>query len=407
MSIKDKMKAGFRNVEGGLFSKVSKADVGDAFVELAKNGVTLMGWADPFTPDATIPEHIKEVMIKSLNEGTSSHYTMPIGNSELKIEIAKKLKKYNKIDVDPKRNILITPGSDIGLFYSMMPFIEQGDEVMVPDPSYPNNFLDPELMGGVTVRIPLYEKDNYQPKIEEFEKRLTDRTKLVLLTNPNNPTSTVFRRENLEKLANFIIENDLILVVDQAFEDCIFDNIEYVSMCSLPGMWERTVTVFSVSKGMALSGFRVGYIVANDQMMDVFYGSAVNVLGAANTVAQIGTIEAFKDSSFMEEYNKIHDRRRKFVYELFKSTPGVSILKPESSFISWLNVSKLGDSSDICDYLIKEAKVAVNDGKAYGKEGEGHIRVVHGCLKNDEDAFDALRRMNEAFIKLANKKGIK
>src|SRR6056297_961223 len=125
MSIKDKMKAGFRNVEGGLFSKVSKADVGDAFVELAKNGVTLMGWADPFTPDATIPEHIKEVMIKSLNEGTSSHYTMPIGNSELKIEIAKKLKKYNKIDVDPKRNILITPGSDIGLFYSMMPFIEQ------------------------------------------------------------------------------------------------------------------------------------------------------------------------------------------------------------------------------------------------------------------------------------------
>jgi len=261
-------------------------------------------------------------------------------------------------------------------------------------------------MGGVTVRIPLYEKDNYQPKIEEFEKRLTDRTKLVLLTNPNNPTSTVFRRENLEKLANFIIENDLILVVDQAFEDCIFDNIEYVSMCSLPGMWERTATVFSVSKGMALSGFRVGYIVANDQMMDVFYGSAVNVLGAANTVAQIGTIEAFKDSSFMEEYNKIHDRR-KFVYELFKSTPGVSILKPESSFISWLNVSKLGDSSDICDYLIKEAKVAVNDGKAYGKEGEGHIRVVHGCLKNDEDAFDALRRMNEAFIKLANKKGIK
>ncbi|MEG2082511.1 MAG: pyridoxal phosphate-dependent aminotransferase, partial [Oscillospiraceae bacterium] len=258
--ITEKMNEAFKKVEGGLFSKVEKADVGDAVAKMRENGVALMSWADPFFPDPSVPPHVAEAMIASIKSGFASHYTMPIGNTELKNEIAKKLERVNHIKADPQRNILVTPGSDSGLFFAMLPFICPGDEVMIIDPSYPNNFQNAEIMGGTVIRIPVYAENGYQFNIEDFENAVTAKTKMVVLTNPNNPTSTVYSREKLEQLSKFIIKNDLVLVVDQAFEEPVFDGVEMVTMANLPDMWERTVTVYSLSKGMGLSGLRVGYI---------------------------------------------------------------------------------------------------------------------------------------------------
>ncbi|WP_041272771.1 pyridoxal phosphate-dependent aminotransferase [Desulfitobacterium hafniense] len=406
MDIKTKMADGFKDLQGGLFATVSKADVGTALNALIERGAALMCWADPFFPDPVIPEHVKKATLEAIDVGMGSHYTMPIGNGELKKEIAKKLKEYNKMEVDPDRNIIITPGSDSGLLFAMMPFICPGDEVMVHEPSYPSNFLNPKLLGGVTIPVPLRAENNYQIDIEEFEKRLTPRTKMVLLTNPNNPTTTVFRRECLEKLAKFVVDNDLILVVDQAFEDSVFDDIEFVSAATLPGMWERTVSVFSISKGMSLSGYRVGYVVADDKIMDVMYGCAVNILGATNTASQMGAIAAISDRSFVKEYNKIFDKRRKVAYEVFNSIPGVSMAMPESSFLSWVNISKLGTSAEISKYIIEHANVVVNEGTPYGASGEGYLRVVHGCYKDDNVLYDALARIKKALTKLAEEKGV-
>jgi Aspartate/tyrosine/aromatic aminotransferase len=393
MDIKSKIADGFMGVQGGLFSKVTKADVGDGFTSMTKNKVTLMGWADPFYPDPSIPEVVKNAMLKAYESGSPSHYTLPIGSPELREEIAKKCKAYNKMDIDPKRNVIITPGSDSGLYYAMAVFINKGDEVLVTDPSYPSNFLNPKLLGGVTVNVPLDKHKGYQLDIDVFERAVTKKTKMVLITHPNNPTTTVFRREGLEKLAEFVCRHDLILVVDQAFEDMVFDNVEFVSPASLPGMWERTVTVCSISKGMGLSGFRVGYLVACDKTMDVFYGAAVNVLGATNTASQIGAIAAFQNSGFMEDYKKSYDFRRKAAYRIFNEVPGVSALMPESGFFSWIDVSRLGDSTGIMDYLVAYAKVAVNDGKNYGLQGNGYLRIIHGCLWDDEEAVRAMERI--------------
>jgi len=390
------MTPAFAKLEGGLFSAVEKADVGGSYAVLAEKGVTLMGWADPFYPDPSIPEHVMAAAVDSLRSGFPSHYTMPIGNLELRREIANKLRRDNGIDADPERNVLVTPGSDSGLFYAMMPFVGPGDEVMVPDPSYPNNFLNPALFGGVTVSVPLREEEGYQPDVSEFRKRLTKKTKMVVLTHPNNPTTTVFRRKHLEELAAFIVENDLILVVDQAFENTIFDDIEYVNMAGLPGMWERTVTVFSISKGMGLSGFRVGYAVACDAIMDVLYGGCVSVLGATNTMAQVAAIAALRNDAFVAEYNAIHDRRRTRVFELLGEVRGVRMQRPESGFYSWVNVSSLGDSSDIASHLLNAARVAVNDGKNYGSQGAGHIRIIHGSLGDEGRAIDAIVRIRDA-----------
>ena len=406
MSIQEKISKKFEGIQGGLFAKVSKADVGTALNDLIANGAALMCWADPFYPDPAIPEHVKKATLEGLKDGTSAHYTMPIGNMELKVELAKKLKSFNHLDVDPERNIIITPGSDAGLMFAMMPFIDEGDEVMVPDPSYPNNFLNPKLLGGVTVPVPLREENNYQIDIEEFEKRVTPKTKMIVLTNPNNPTTTVLRRESLEKLAEFAIKHDLIVVCDQAFEDSVYDNVEFVTLASLPGMWERTVTVFSISKGMALSGYRVAYIVADDHIMDVYYGCAVSVIGATNTACQLGAIAAVKDSAFLQEYNKIFDRRRKVVYDIFNSIPGVSMAMPESTFLCWVNVSKLGTADEVNAYIIKEANVVVNSGVPYGAQGEGHLRIVFGAFRDDEKMVEALERVKAALIKLGKEKGV-
>lgn len=393
MGPKQKMSQEFQNVKGGLFSKVQKADVGDGYIKLAEQGVALLGWADPFFPDPVLPKHVGDALIDAFQFGSPSHYTMPIGNLKLKKMIAKKIEKQSGFELDPNRNILVTPGSDSGLFYAMLPFIQPGDEVLIPDPSYPNNFQNTRILGAIPISVPLYEADGYQFNINEFEKRRTNKTKLVVLTHPNNPTTTVFRRKNLELLCEWIVKNDLILVVDQAFEDHIYDDIEFVIPAFLPNMWDRTITVCSVSKGLALSGFRVGYIYCNDEFMDSYYGAAVSVLGATNTAAQIAVISALENDSFIQDYGTIFNRRRKFLNELVSTSNKISMVTPESSFLAWINVSKLDKSDLICDYLVKEAKVAVNDGHAYGKHTGEHIRVVYGCLASDDELFKALERL--------------
>ena len=393
--MKDKMIKSFREANGGLFGESEKADVGTSYQEMAKNGVALMGWADPYMPDRSFPEHLRKAFLYALDDQSASHYTAPVGSSELKHVLAKRLKQFNKLDVVPDRNILITPGSDSGLYLAILPFIEEGDEVLIPSPSYPNNYTDVEIMGGKVIPVLLKEEKGYQLDLELMEEKLTDKTKMVILTHPNNPTTTVYNRKSLEGLRDLCVKHDLILVSDQAFEDYTYEN-EMITPASLKGMWERTVTVFSYSKGAGMSGLRVGYIVTSDEIMDSLYANAVAVIGATSTIAQTALTHAYEDISFMKEFEEVFDRRRKKAYEIFKDEEKLSCALPESGFLFWLNVSKLGDSSKIVAYLLKKANVSVNDGKNYGPGGEGHLRIVLGVYKDDEVVYDALYRIRDA-----------
>ena len=392
------MISSFAKAEGGLFSAVEKADVGGSYQEMEKQGVALMGWADPFMPDRSMPDFVEEALVKAVRDDSSPHYTAPIGNEELKELIAEKLKRQNNLHVDPSRNILITPGSDSGLYFAILPFINDGDEVMIPSPSYPNNYLDVETMGGKVVPVVLSAKDGYQLDVDQMREKLTSKTKMVLLTHPNNPTTTVYNRESLEKLRDFIVENDLVLVVDQAFEDFTYDN-EMITPASMDGMFERTVTVFSFSKGMGLSGLRVGYIVTDDHIMDTMFANAVGVIGATSTSSQKAIIEAMKHPEFMKIFEDAYEYRRHKAFEILNSIPNVSCELPQSGFLCWVDVSKLGNSSDIVSYLVKEAKVSVNDGINYGEGGKGHLRIVLGVYKDNNRVVDALMRIKEALTK--------
>ena len=369
----------------------------------------VMGWADPFYPDPSVPEHVLEATIKALKTW-GAHYTLPIGLLELRQAIARKLWDFNNIKADPQKEIIVTPGSDMGLYYAMRPFITSGagQEIMIPEPSYANNFGNATLLGAKTVSVPLKEEEGFQLNIDEFEKRVSDRTKLIVLTHPNNPTTTVYSRENMEALSRFVIKHDLMIVVDQAFERTVFDNREFISMATLPGMKDRTVTVCSISKSMGLSGFRVGYIHACEQIIRPMYGGAVNILGATNTAAQYGAIAALDNNGFIEDYNRIYDVRRKLAFRLLNEIRGVSSQLPESGFMAWLNVSALGSGNEVTRFLAEDAKVRVSPGNQYGTTGQGagYLRIVLGALKNQESFEDALERIASSLRKLSKQKGL-
>lgn len=395
--MKEKMIPAFRKAEGGLFTAVEKADVGSAYQEMEKQGVALMGWADPFMPDASMPKHVEQALIDAIRHPSAPHYTAPIGSSQLKAKIAEKLKTKNHLLVDPERNILITPGSDSGLYFAILPFIEDGDEVLIPSPSYPNNTLNIEIMGGRVVPVPLRPETGYQLEAELLEQNVSEKTKMIVLTHPNNPTTTVYNRQSLEILRDFVLRHDLILVCDQAFEDFCYEN-EMITPAAMNGMFERTVTVFSFSKGMGLSGLRVGYLVCGDEIMDSLYANAVSVLGATNTACQKALIAALEDPSFMQEFERAFDVRRHAAEKILNSIPNVHADLPQSGFLCWVDVSRLGDSSQIVQYLVKHAQVAVNDGKNYGPGGEGHLRIVLGVYRDDAKVIAALERIKAALI---------
>jgi aspartate/methionine/tyrosine aminotransferase len=219
-----------------------------------------------------------------------------------------------------------------------------------------------------------------------------------VLTHPNNPTTTVHDREHLTALARLIVENDLVLVCDQAFEDHLFDGIEFVSPAALPGMWERTLSVHSFSKGYGLSGLRVGYIVGHEHLLEPLLQAAVLVLGAPNTLAQVGALAALQDEMILPAYRDEFDERRRHLAARLQDVPGVRISPAESGILSWVDVSELGSAADVARHLREYARVLVNEGDAYGPGGEGHLRIVHGAMADRERFTAAVDRIRDALL---------
>ena len=402
---KNKMNPAFRTFEGGLFAEVEKADVGDGFERLQESGVDMMSWADPFMPDAAVPQHVKQAALNAMNDPIASHYTAPVGNTRLREQIARRWQKRYGMRLDPQRNILITPGSDSALYFAMLPFIETDDEVIVCTPCYPNNLQNIKMMGAKAVYCELQAADGYQIRKEALEACVSEQTKMIVLTHPNNPTTTVFDQRSLEAVRDLVLAHDLILVVDQAFEDFTFEQ-KMLAPAAMADMFAHTVTVCSTSKGYGLSGYRVGYIIADDVFMDVYYGCAVSVIGATNTVSQLAVLAAMEDESFMQEFEAAYDWRRHQAAAILSGIPGVKIQLPQSGFLCWVDVSGLADSSEVCARLLSDARVSVNDGKNYGPGGEKGFRIVLGVYRDNERVRQALLRIREVLLQMAEEKGL-
>lgn len=392
----------FAAMQGGLFAEVTKADVGDGVARLREQGYAILSWADPWFPDQALSPVVRDALVASLEDPATTHYTLPIGDERLREAIATKCRDRNGLTIDPRRNVIVTPGSDAGLWFAMAALLDPGDEVIVPDPSYPSNASNCSLLGAVPVPVPLDPDTGWQLDIDALRAALTTRTRMVVLTHPNNPTTTVFTREVLEALRDVIVEHDLVLVCDQAFEDFVFTREGLTTPASLPGLWERTLTVFSFSKGHGLSGLRVGYVVGPDTLVDSLYGAAVNVVGATNTAAQVAARAALADQAALAERHDDFEQRRHEVVARLGAVPGVSVQVPESGYLSWIDVSGLGGGDVVADHLLRDAKVSVNSGAPYGAAGAGHIRLVHGCYRDPARMIQALDEIAASLTRLAD-----
>ena len=403
--MKSKMRKAFQRYEGGLFSDVNKADVGDGFDKMMEAGVDMMSWADPFQPDDAVPAHVRKAAMEAIAQPLGSHYTAPIGNLELKKRIAKDWEQKYAMTLDPGRNIIITPGSDSALYFAMLPFLEEGDEVIVPSPCYPNNLQNIEMANAKAVYLQLKAENEYQIDAESLKQCISPKTKMIVLTHPNNPTTTVFNAASLEAIREAVLKHHLVLVCDQAFQDFTFEN-EMIAPAAMEGMFSHTVTVCSASKGFGLSGYRVGWIIADDTVMDVMYGCAVSVIGATHTASQQAVIAAFDDPSFMDTFSSAYDIRRHAAVELLDTIPGVHVQLPQSGFLCWVDIHELGSSSEICDLLLREANVSVNDGKNYGPGGERGFRIVLGVYRDNERVIAALKRIRKTLLRVSQEKGL-
>ena len=402
MDITKKLNPTIRN----LWKEPEPAEVDFLESEALADEMVYLDTADPFWPEGEIPSQVKAAMIQSIEDGSAAHYSKSAGLPALRKAIVESIEEKIGLKLHPTKNVLVTPGSQSGLYFAMLPFIGDGDDVLVLDPCYPSNLDNPKILGGNVISVPLYEENNYQPRLDELEKALTPKTKMLLINQPNNPTTVVIRKEAIIELCDFVKEHDLMLISDQAFEDHIYDGIELISPSTLPDMLERTLIIGSVSKGHGLSGFRVGYIYGGESLIGVLNQFITTVLGPATTVTSRGAIAALKSTDELALVFQKLDRRRRIAYEVFSSIPGVQLKMPESGILSWLDISRLGSSEEIAAYLRKEAKVAVSAGNHFGQYGEGYIRIVSGCFKDDHKAAEIFNRIKTVLTKLAKEKSI-
>jgi aspartate/methionine/tyrosine aminotransferase len=332
--------------------------------------------ADPFSPLPCQPKHVLDAVKDALDRGMT-HYPPVLGVFELRQAIAETVTRLNGLEATAD-DVLVCPGSTPALSAAIRVFLAPGDEVLNPCPSFPVNFGVPQICGARSVKVPLYEEDGFQVREDEIEKRVTSRTKVLVLTNPNNPTSTVYTRETLEGVARVAIKHDLVVVADENFQRLVYDGRKHISIATLPGMHDRTVTIFAFSKDMGMTGFRVGAAIAHPEIVDMMSRLQRNTASSANTFSQYGAVAALQNPSVLEEWRACYLRGRDIVMQTLGSVPGVRCRRPESAYYAWVNVSQFGASDQVADHIMTKVRVAVNPGTVYGEYGEGYIRASFG-----------------------------
>ena len=368
----------------------------------------LLNGADLFSPKPCLPAHVIEATKRALDEGRT-HYSLANGYAEpeLRAALVRKLHDFNGLDVDPERELLVVPSSAMGLYLGIRVCIRpnQGDEVLNIEPGFSENVNDVVQVGAVNVPVPVREETGFHLDLDVLESKITERTRCIVLTNPNNPTGTVYTRDELEGLADILTRHNLIAVVDQDFERQVYDT-DYVTFATLPGMRERTISVFGTSKDMGLTGFRVGYMVVPEELFGILKIAIFNMHGPTNTFAQIGAAAAFDDPRYADEWVELMRARRAWGQAVLDAIPGVRCPLPEGGFYFWANVSQLGTSEEVRDWLIDDAQIGIGLGTWFSPLGEGFVRIMYGAVPEEDTYHEAIRRIDASLRRLGKRKGL-
>jgi aminotransferase len=345
----------------------------------------------PGEPDFTTPKHIIDFAKKKLDEGYT-HYSPPVGRSETREAIVKKLKKDNKINVDPEE-IIVTCGSQEALFLGILALVDPGEKVLVPDPSFLAYIPMVETITGVPVSVPLLEKDGFEFDPDKVRQLVDKRTRILLINTPGNPTGRILKKRTLEELADIAVEHDLVIFSDEAYEKFVYEKNKHISIGSLNGMKDYVVTFHSFSKTYAMPGFRVGYAAGPNDIIKSMTRIHMYSALCAPTISQLAAIEALNGSQkCVEDMRREYDRRRKLIVKRIKEIPKMSCLEPEGAFYVFPNIKAMKmKSTEVVRLFLKEARVLTVPGTEFGKYGEGYIRMSYATsYEKIEEAMDRI-----------------
>lgn len=343
-------------------------------------------------PDFIAPRNVIAAAKKWLDMGYT-HYSPFQGRVMLREAIAKKLKKENKIDAEAEE-VIVTCGSKEAILLGMLSTLDPGDEVVIPDPGYVAYGPIARMISAVPLPLQMREEDGFDVSVEELKKLVSEKTKLIILNTPSNPTGVVFKRKILEEIADFVVEKNLNVLTDEAYEKLVYDDARHVSFASLKGMKEYTITTQTFSKSYAMTGFRVGYAVAPRDVIKEMSEFKICTTLCAPTISQLAAIEAFKAGKYVEMMRKEYDRRRRMVVKRLNELKNVHCIKPKGAFYAFPNISGLGMSSEkLTDFLLEKARVLVAPGTEFGNFGEGFVRLSYAtAYEKIEEALTGLRK---------------
>ncbi len=349
-------------------------------------------------PSFDTPAHIKEAAKQALDDG-QVHYSDFRGVQKFREALAEKVAERNHIPVDAEE-ILVCSGLTHAAYAICMAAIDAGDEVIVLDPYYPQHVNKIELPGGKVVPVPLDKANNFSIDAQAIERAITPNTRMIALVNPANPTGRVFTYRELEALANVAIKHDLLVMADEVYEQITYDGSMHISIASLPGMKERTFTMFAFTKAYAMDGWRMGYIAADKKFMPAILKITMNDIAHLNTFIQEGGYAAIKGSqNCVREMVNEDKRRGDLVVRRMNAMPGVSCNAPEGTIYVFPDISATGlPSQQIADELLEQAHVVVEAGTFYGENGEGHLRICFGA-EPIERIEEAMNRLENYFVK--------
>lgn len=345
------------------------------------------------------PQHIKEATIAALRDG-KVHYGDLQGEPAFREALAEKLRRFNRIDASPDE-VLVTNGLTQASFAAIMALVDPGDEVILLEPYYPQHVGKIELAGGTCVMVPLDAENGFSIRGDWIEAAVTPRTKMIVLVNPCNPTGRVYTSEELEAVARVAAAHDLFVMSDEVYEYITFDRTEHVSIAALPGMRERTVSMFAFTKAYAMDGWRLGYVAADASLIPALMKITANEVTHVNTFIQYGGLAAVLEGEAAVEQMVADDRvKRDKVVQALNQMPGVHCALPEGTIYAFPDIRGTGRSSQaLADALLDQARVVVEAGSFYGGAGEGHLRICFGSVTHDE-IDEAMGRMSRFFNSL-------
>lgn len=341
-------------------------------------------------PDFDTPWHIRDEGIYTLEKGRT-FYTSNSGLKELRVAIAEYLRRRFEVSYDPLHEILVTVGGSEGIDVALRAMLDPGDEVLIPEPCYVSYVPCVVLADGVPVTIELKEENQFRLTKEELLAAITDKTKILVMPFPNNPTGGVMRREDLEEIAQVCIEKDIYVLSDEIYSELTY-GADHVSIASLPGMKERTLLINGFSKSYAMTGWRLGYICGPQVIVEQMTKIHQFAIMCAPTNSQYAAVEALRHGDAdVAQMRTAYDQRRRYLMHAFKEM-GLSCFEPFGAFYVFPCIKEFGMSSDeFATRLLEEEHVAVVPGSAFGDCGEGFVRISYAySLENLKIAMERL-----------------